>query len=176
MNESLAVPLIAAVLAAVGVLTAAFLTHRWTLRREDRSDRRAVEREAAASLCERLYSLQKLVVRSEIHPVPSQEIFEAVALWETTYRRHETLLPSSWRHVRRSVASALGEHFGAIGTSNLFSVPEDYPVAAHDTVWWDNACDYLQYLHHQLSRWGHKPMDAHKIKIHDFDTWLSQRR
>lgn len=176
MNESLAVPLIAAVLAAVGVLTAAFLTHRWTMRREDRSDRRAVEREAAASLCERLYGLQKLVVRSEIHPVPSQEIFEAVALWETTYRRHETLLPGSWRHVRRSVAFALGEHFGAIGTSNLFSVPEDHPVAAHDSVWWDNACDYLQYLHHQMSRWGHKPTDAHKVKIHDFDTWLSQRR
>lgn len=169
MNDMSIAPVIAAIVAA-------FLTHRWTLKREDLGDRRLVAREAASSLCRALYRIRRLVERSDVQPVRSQEIFEAVAGWEAVWRKHESLLPGSWRHVRRSVASALGEHFGAIGASNLFSVPEVFPVATHDPIWWDRACDYLQYVGHQLSRWGNRPVDARKIKIYNFDAWLSQRR
>ncbi|AOT05986.1 hypothetical protein [Arthrobacter sp. U41] len=176
MNELLSGPVIAAGVSVIGLLISVVLVHRLTLLREDRADQRAVQREAASALTEALQDIRRVVERSAIEPVQPRDISEAVSSWETAYRKYVTRLPSAGRHARRSVAAALGEHFGAVGWSNLFPEDADFEVSRHDPIWWENADSYLSYLISRFSVWYDNPRAANKRPILNFDAWLARRQ
>lgn len=167
---------IAAVIAAVVSLVSVALVHRLTERREDRTDRRAVQRQSASELTKALQGLRRVVVLSAKQSVPPHRIVKAVASWETAYRKHATRIPKQGQHVRQSVAIALGEQFGAVGWSNIFPEDTDFKVAEHSPLWRDNADSYLSYLVNQFSRWYDEPHMAHKLSIPGFDSWLANRK
>lgn len=175
MNVLLTGTVIAAVVAAIALQVSGLLNHWMTERREDRADRRTVQREAASELKETLQGIRRVVELSAKQPVPPQRITKAVASWETAYRKHATRIPKQGRHVRQSVAIALGEHFGAVGWSNIFPEDTDFEVAEHSPQWRDNADAYLSYLVNQFSRWHDDPHTAYKLSTLDFDTWLANR-
>lgn len=176
MNDLLSGPVIAAGVSVIGLLTSVLLVHRLTLLREDRADQRAVQREAASALTDALQDIRRVVERSALGPVKPQDISAAVSSWETAYRRYVTRLPSGGRHARRSVAAALGEHFGVVGWSNLFPEDADFEVSKHDPIWWENADSYLSYLINRFSLWYDDPHTANKKPILNFDAWLERRQ
>lgn len=167
---------IAAGVAAITLLLSVVLVHRLTQRREDRADQRGVQREAASALSEALQDLRRVVERSAVEPVGPQDISRAVTSWENVYRKYVTRLPATGRHARGSVAAALGEHFGAVGASNLFPEAANFEVSKHDPVWWDNADSYLSYLINRFSLWYDSPHTANKMPILNFDAWLARRK
>ncbi|WIG18385.1 hypothetical protein [Kocuria rosea] len=175
MNVLLTGTVVAAAVTAMVGLVSVVLVHRLTERRENRIDRRTVHRQAASELTKALQGLRRVVVLSAKQPVPPQRITKAVASWETAYRKHETRIPQQGRHVRQSVAIALGEHFGAVGWSNILPEDVDFTVSDHDPQWWDNADSYLSYLVNQFSRWHDDPHAAYQLSILGFDTWLANR-
>lgn len=167
---------ITAGVSAIALLLSVILVHRLTQLREDRADHRAVQREAASALGEALQDLRRVVERSGVERVGTQDISRAVTSWETVYRKYVTRLPATGRHARRSVAAALGEHFGAVGASNVFPEAANLEVSEHDPVWWDNADSYLSYLINRFSLWHDKPRAATKMPILNFDAWLASRK
>lgn len=175
MLEGFNGPIIVAGISAIALMISVVLVHRLTLSRENRADQRAVQREAASALTEALQQIRRVVEHSALAPAKPESIFEAVSSWESVYRKYATRIPRQARHARRSVAAALGEHFGAVGTSNLLPEAANYAITKHDPVWWDNADFYLSYLIDRLSRWYDNPHTAHKLTILNFDTWLALR-
>ncbi|MCM3484189.1 hypothetical protein [Kocuria rosea] len=175
MNVLLTGTVIAAVVAAIGLLVSALLNNWMTERREDRAYQRTMQREAASELKESLQGIRRVIELSAKQPVSPQQVTKAVASWETAHRKHVTRIPKRGRHVRRSVAIALGEHFGAVGWSNMFPEDTDFEVAEHSSQWRDNADTYLSYLVNQFSRWHDDPHKAYKLSTLDFDTWLANR-
>ncbi|MFF0991289.1 hypothetical protein [Kocuria nitroreducens] len=175
MDEVLTGPVIAAAVSAIALLVSVVLVHRLTVHREDRADQRAIQRQAASALTEALQNIRRIVEHSATQPVQPQHISEAVASWEAVYRKYSTRIPKQGRHVRHSVAAALGEHFGAVGASNLFPEAVNFDVTKYDPIWWDNADAYLGYLIGRLSRWHDDPHAIRKMQILDFDAWLSAR-
>lgn len=175
MNELFSAPVIAAGVSVIGVLLSVVLVHRLTVIREDRADKRVVQREAASALIDALQDIRRLVERSALEPVRPLDISETVSAWEATYRKYVTRLPSAGRHARRSVAAALGEHFGAVGWSNIFPDQADFEVSKHDPIWWENADSYLSYLIRCFSLWYDDPHAARKSPILNFDSWLAGR-
>lgn len=175
MSELFSGPVIAACVSVTGLLISVVLIHRLTLLRENRADRRAVQREAASALTQALQDIRRVVERSGIESVQPREISEAVSSWETVYRTYVTRLPSPGRHARHSVAAALGEHFGAVGWSNLFPEDADFELSKHDPIWWENADSYLSYLINRFSLWYDNPQAANKTPILNFDAWLRRR-
>lgn len=175
MDALVSAPVLTAGISAIALLLSVVMVHHLTLFREDRADKRAVQREAATALTGALQDLRSLVQRSDLGPVHPLEISEAVSSWEASYRRYATRIPSPGRHARRSVASALGEHFGAVGASNIFPEAADYQVSKHDPIWWDNADSYLSYLIDRFSHWHDNPHVAAKTTILSFDAWLARR-
>ncbi|WP_400160572.1 hypothetical protein [Arthrobacter sp. BPSS-3] len=176
MNDVLSGPVVTAGVSAIALLLSVVLVHRLTQLREDRADHRAVQREAASALGEALQDLRRVVERSAVEPVGPQDISTAVSSWETVYRKYVTRLPATGRHARGSVAAPLGEHFGAVGASNLFPEAANFEVSKHDPVWWDNADSYLSYLINRFSLWHDSPHAATKMPILNFDAWLAHRK
>ena len=175
MDEVLTAPVIAAGVSAITLLMSVVMIHRFTVHREDRADQRKVQREAASALTKALQNIRQVVERSATYPLHSHHIAEAVTAWETAYRKYATCIPMQGRHVRRSIAAALGEHFGAVGASNMLPEAADFDIAEHDPLWWDNADSYLAYLVDRFSRWRDDPLGVRKMPILDFDTWLARR-
>ena len=163
MDEVLTAPVIAAGVSAITLLLSVVMIHRFTVHREDRADQRKVQREAASALTKALQNIRQVVERSATHPLHSQHIAEAVTAWETAYRKYATCIPMQ------------GEHFGAVGVSNMFPEAADFDIAEHDPLWWDNADSYLAYLVDRFSRWRDDPLGVRKMPILDFDTWLARR-
>lgn len=171
MNEVITAPS----LSAIALLISVVLIHRLTLHREDRADQRAVQREAASALTEALQHIRRVVEQSALVPAKPENIAEAVSSWESVYRKYATRIPRQGLHARRSVAAALGEHFGAVGASNLLPEAANNDFATHDPIWWDNADSYLGYLINRFSRWYDNPHAANKMPILNFDLWLALR-
>lgn len=167
---------ITACISAIALLLSVVLVHRLTQLREARAEHRAAQREAASAFGEALQDLRRVVERSAVEPVGPQDISIAVTSWEAVYRKYVTRLPATGRHTRGSVAAALGEHFGAVGASNLFPEAANFEVSKHDPVWWDNADSYLSYLINRFSLWHDSPHAATKMPILNFDAWLACRK
>lgn len=163
-------------ISAMALLLSVVLVHRFTLIREDRADKRDVQREAATALTGALQSLRAVVERARLESVQPIEVSEAVSLWEGVYRKYGTLIPSPAQHARRSVASALGEYFGAVGASNIVPEAAQYELSKHSPQWWDNADSYLGYLIDWFSHWHDNPLAAPKTSTLNFDAWLARRQ
>lgn len=175
MNVLLSGPVIAALISSVALLISFFIVHRLTLRREKSADQRSVQREAAAALTEALQEIRRIVERSRIEPLLPRDIADAVSEWEVVFRRFETRIPVPGRHVKRSIAAALGEHFGAVGTSNIFPEASSFEIAQFDPIWWDNADSYRSYIISRFALWQDQPNSAATRPILAFDDWLAKR-
>jgi hypothetical protein len=164
-----------AFLAGVSAVVAVFLAHRLTGLREKSAENRRMRRETSEELLDSLNEIRRMVDRSESLPVAPAEIVELLEAWEIAWQKHEGALPWRYRHIRNSVADALGTHFGPIGAWNRLPSAAEYEVLPLSLVWWQRADDYLSYLARRLFDWGHAGSKAGRLSALGFDAWLELR-
>lgn len=155
-------------------VTVALVGHRLS-RRQARTELREQSRqEAAADLCAALRDVRTIVRSSRYEPVTPADVAGSVVAWGEACERQDHRLPDSWTHVRRSVRSALGEHFGAIVLADLDPTATRCELPEVDPEWQENVEYYLNYAIDRLARWGESEFDD-RTALMNFDAWLRER-
>lgn len=162
-------------LAGAPAVVAVFLTHGLTGLREKSAESRRMRRDVSEELLAPLNEIRRMVDRSESLSVAPAEIVELLEAWEIAWQKHEGALPRRYRHIRNSVADALGTHFGPIGACNRLPSAAEYEVLPLNLSWWQRADDYLSYLARRLFEWGHAGSKAGHLSALGFDAWLELR-
>jgi hypothetical protein len=129
--------------------------------------------DAAQQIVAKLRPLRTVVAKSRDLKVESAEVIEAWRACATTIAENQHRLPTSWRHLRRSIRAALGELFGGPSWADICYGGELEEVADFDGRWWDYALSYCEYVIDRLARVADRPEVAGEAELLDFDTWLA---
>ena len=124
------------------------------VRQERDRERRGRQIVAAGDLAASLRELQRLVRRLGREDLPSTEVANAFMTWAQACDNHTHRLPSSFRHVGRSVRDATGTVFGGVSLVHIRPDTKQLDLAEPDGMWQDFADEYLDYLARSLLEWG----------------------
>ena len=163
--------LLSAVPGLIIALLGSFAGYRMATRAARSADQRSIRREAAADLSAPLRDLRTMTRRWGRVELSSAEVSSAFLAWSEALDRQRHRLPDDWRFVRRSVRAVVGEVFGGIAIVDLRPEMGEHPMAEPNLLWQDFADDYLSYVLDAVVQWGDGQRS--RIRLHDFDTWLS---
>lgn len=155
-------------------VTVALVGHRLSCRQARTELREQSRRDAAAELCAALIDIRAIVRSSRYEPVTPADVARSAVAWGEACERQNHKLPDSWGHVRRSMRSALGEHFGAVVFADLDPTATRFELPEVDPEWQENVEYYLHYAIDRLARWGEGELD-NRTTLMNFDAWLRGR-
>lgn len=83
------------------------------------------------------------------------------------------VLPRKMQHLRRSIRAACGEALGGVAVFELMEIREEMEPAQFDSVWTENARDYVDVAIKALRYWREaKERDASSAAAPTSDEWL----
>jgi hypothetical protein len=139
------------------VAVAAVLLSAVALVRGELHQRRRVSQDAqfraVEKVVEALQPVYLLLEHADTRlPAPS-EISDVMHDFERECQRWEPTLPPGAKHLRISVRQALANCFGPPAAIAVDPEAASHPMATFDKYWSDQACTYVEHVHHRLGAW-----------------------
>jgi len=141
-------------------------------RRRRQEDERTLRRAAGADLLAWVPRLRDQLVSLESRCDMDQWREVMTVAFASTHRVEE-LIPSRWRHLRRSLRDAVGNGAGGIMWIDLTPSLADAELTFHPR-WTMNAVEYLDYVQARVQTWqqAFSATRAKRIKLLSYNDWL----
>jgi argininosuccinate lyase len=165
-----------AVAGALPTALLGYLGHKLAVDRDRNKDKLELSRSAADELLASLRVLRDLVRDSEWDELHPRKWAEANTTFGRVWDDHLHRFPDRWRHLHRSVRSAVGEHVGGVVLAREDKRVVDYPISEFNAEWHQNALEYIGYVIFRLQQWRDEPKrNPTRANLRTFDDWLAVR-
>ncbi|WP_341953783.1 hypothetical protein [Salinibacterium sp. TMP30] len=159
---------------ALAAAAGAYFSARLGVAHAERAEASRFRRDSAEELVSAFMTLRDLLrgvqQNRDVEPWKAAVVVAYDAIEDARYRT-----PTSFRHLKQSLRSALGEAVGGVSWADLRSPREQEELSEYNHRWNEYAIEYVGMALDAIREWRDAPVkNAPKVRLLAFDRWLAK--